>query len=229
MHASHHAPPPTARPAHRPGLQASRRLRHRLAAVAAVGAAAMTALSATPASAHGTPVACTARSESAVFSRWGDRSQYFLMPNGGFESGTAEWKLAGGASVVTGNETWKVRNSNDNYSLRIPYGATAESRTICVSKGEDVIRLFVKNPGVRGSVLHVEVIVRNPDNGAVAQTAFDVNGDAAPLGWAPTMRLGIASQWSSTGTQELTFVFSTRGSAATWHIDDVYVDPFRST
>jgi len=194
-----------------------------------LGAAALTGLTASPASAHGTTVPCTARSESAVFSRWNDSANYFLMPNGGFENGATEWKLTGGASVVTGNETWKVRNSADNHSLRIPYGATAESRTICVSKGEDVIRLFVKNPGVRGSILHVEVIVRNPDNGAVAQTAFDVNGDAAPLGWAPTMRLGIAQRWSSTGNQELTFVFSTRGTPATWQIDDVYVDPFRST
>lgn len=206
-----------------------RRLGRRLATAALAGAAAVTTLSAAPASAHGTAVACTARSESRVFSPWSDSSNYFLIPNGGFEGGTVDWKLAGGASVVTGNEPWKVRNGADNRSLRIPYGATAESRTICVSKGEDVIRLFVNNPGVRGSILHVEVIVRNPDNGAVAQTAFDVNGDAAPLGWAPTMRFGIAQQWSTIGTQELTFVFSTRGTSATWQIDDVYVDPFRST
>lgn len=225
MHAPCDAPTPTARPAHR----AARRLGRRLATVAAVGVIAVTGLTTAPASAHGTTVPCTARSESSVFSRWGDSSRYFLMPNGGFEAGVTDWKLTGGASVVTGNETWKVRSSTDNYSLRIPYGATAESRTICVSKGEDVIRLFARNPGVPGSILHVEVIVRNPDTGAVAQTAFDVNGDAAPLGWAPTMRLGIAQQWSSTGTEELTFVFSTRGAAATWQIDDVYVDPFRST
>lgn len=228
MHAFSHAPQPMARPARR-SRPRSARLARRLATVAALGAATVTGLAATPASAHGTPVPCTTRSESTVFSRWSDASNYFLMPNGGFESGTTDWKLAGGASVVTGNESWKVRHSADSYSLRIPYGATAESRTICVSKGEDAIRLFVKNPGVSGSILHVEVVVRNPDNGAVAQTAFDVNGDAAPLGWAPTMRLGIAQQWSSTGNQELTFVFSTRGSAATWQIDDVYVDPFRST
>ena len=219
-------------PHHKPRHQArrpARRLGRRLAVVAALGAGALTGLTAAPASAYGTTVPCSTRSESSVFSRWSDASMYFLMPNGGFESGTTDWQLAGGASVVTGNETWKVRSTTDNYSLRIPYGATAESRTICVSKGEDVIRLFAKNPGVPGSILHVEVIVRNPVTGAVAQTAFDVNGDAAPLGWAPTMRLGIAQQWSASGNQELTFVFSTRGTAATWQIDDVYVDPFRST
>ncbi len=176
MHPACDAPLPTARPA--------RRLGRRLAAVAVVGVAVVTGLTASPASAHGTTVPCT---------------------------------------------TWRVRGGTDNYSLRIPYGATAESRTICVSKGEDVVRLFARNPGVRGSILHVDVIVRNPGTGAVAQTAFDVNGDAAPLGWAPTMRRGIAQQWSQTGTEELTFGFSTRGTAATWQIDDVYVDPFRST
>ena len=30
------------------------------------------------------------------------------------------------------------------------------------------------------------------------------------------------------GTQKLTLVFTTRGAPATWNIDDVYVDPFKS-
>jgi hypothetical protein len=88
-----------------------------------------------------------------------------------------------------------------------------------------VIRLFVKNPRVRGSILHVEAIVRNPQSGKVAQTAFDVNGDAAPAGWSPSLALGIPNLLGGTGTQELTLVFTTRGTAATWNIDDVFVDP----
>jgi hypothetical protein len=87
----------------------------------------------------------------------------------------------------------------------------------------------VKNAHVAGSILHVEAIVRNPTTGQVAQTAFDVNGDAAPTGWAPTMRLGIPNLLGGTGTQELTLKFTTRGTAATWAIDDVYVDPWKLT
>ena len=188
-------------------------------ALAAVGSSA---------GATGTTLACSTRSESQAFSRWSDTYSYFRMPNGGFESATQEWALSGGAAVVSGNEPWKVGGSADAKSLRIPAKATAESRTICVGMGEDSIRLFVNNAHVAGSILHVEAIVRNPKNGQIAQTAFDVNGDAAPTGWSPTMRLGIPNLLGGTsGTQELTLRFTTRGTAATWAIDDVYVDPLK--
>ena len=177
--------------------------------------------------AYGTAIPCTGRSEKAVFAPWGDTFKYFTVSNGGLESGTTDWALTGGAGVVSGNEPYFVGGANHSKSLRIPAGATAETRDICVSRGEDTIRLFVKNARVAGSILHVEAIVRG-SNGQIAQTAFDVNGDAAPKGWAPTMRLGIPNLLGGTGTQTLTLRFTTRGTAATWSIDDVYVDPFKS-
>jgi hypothetical protein len=200
----------------------------RLAFVALVASFSTVVAGAGAAYGHGTPQACTGRSESKVFSRWGDNFNYFLMPNGGFESGSTEWALSGGASVVTGNESFKVRASTDTRGLRIPAGGRAESRTICVSMGEDTIRLFVNNARVPGSILHVRAIVRNPTTGQTAETSFDVNGDAAPAGWAPTMRLAIPNLLGGSTTQHLTLELTTRGTAATWHIDDVYVDPFRS-
>lgn len=199
----------------------------RVVGITALAAAALT-VAAPSAQAFGTPAACTGRSEAAVFSRWGDTFTYFRMPNGGFEAGTTDWQLGGGAAVVSGNESYRVGGAMDSWSLRIPYGATAESRTICVSAAEDTIRLFVFNPKVSGSILHVEAIARNPATGRNAVTTFDVNGDAAPYGWAPTMRLKIPNLLGISGTQELTLSLTTRGAAATWLVDDVYVDPFKS-
>jgi hypothetical protein len=177
--------------------------------------------------AFGTAVPCSSRSESPVFSKWGDTYNYFKAQNGGFESGTTDWALTGGATVVSGNEAYKVGGSYDSHSLRIPAGATAEARTICVSRGEDTIRLFVNNAQVNGSILHVTALVRGT-NGQTAQTAFDVNGNATPAGWSPTMRLAIPNLLGGSGTEELTLQFTTRGTAATWSIDDVYVDPYKS-
>ena len=99
---------------------------------------------------------------------------------------------------------------------------------MCVTEGEDAIRLFVKNPGVEGSILHVEALVQSTTTGQSAQTAFDVNGNAVPVGWTPTMVLGIPNLLGGSGTQDLTLIFTTRGTAATWNIDDVFVDPFKS-
>jgi hypothetical protein len=190
-------------------------------------AAMMLGAGAGSAFAFGTSVPCATRAESAVFAQWGDGYSYFTAPNGGFESGTTDWLLTGGANVSVGNEPYKVGGATHSKSLRLPSGATAESRTICVSRGEDTIRLFVSNARVAGSILHVEAIVRS-STGQIAQTAFDVNGDAAPAGWSPTMRLGIPNLLGGSGTQELTLRFSTRGAAATWLVDDVYVDPYKS-
>ncbi len=113
-------------------------------------------------------------------------------------------------------------------SLRIPYGATARSRTICVGRGEEGVRLVVEHPRVRGAILHVQVIGRTiPDNGTETVLAFDVNADANANGWRPSPRMTLGAVFGRSGQQTLTFRFSTRGTPATWRIDDVYVDPFK--
>jgi hypothetical protein len=178
--------------------------------------------------AYGTPLACTTRSEAAVFAPWGDTATYFQVSNGGFENGATDWALNNGAKVVSGNETYDVAGAADSHSLLIPPNGAAESRTLCVSRGEDTIRLFVANPHKSGSILHVDAIVVNPDNGAIGTTAFDVNGDVPSAAWAPTMQLKIPNLLGGSGTEQLTLRFTTRGAAATWNIDDVFVDPFKS-
>jgi hypothetical protein len=178
--------------------------------------------------AYGTPLPCGSRSEAAVFAPWGDTATYFLVSNGGFESGSTDWSLSNGAKVVSGNETYHVAGAADSHSLSIPPNGAAESRTLCVSRGEDTIRLFVANPHKSGSILHVDAIVVNPDNGAIGTTAFDVNGDVPSAAWAPTLQLKIPNLLGGSGTEQLTLRFTTRGAAATWNIDDVFVDPFKS-
>ena len=85
--------------------------------------------------------------------RWGDSHSYFLMPNGGFESGATSWGISGDATVVSGNESYYANGATDSKSLAFPAGASATSPTICVGRGESSFRLFVKNPGVdRGAV-----------------------------------------------------------------------------
>jgi hypothetical protein len=195
-----------------------------LATAAGASTQGSTAASSTSASAVSP---CTTRSLSTPFSQWGDEASYFLAPNGGFAEGATGWTLSGGAAATSGGEPWDVSGSG-SHSLLIPNGAQAQSTTMCVTRNEDSIRLFVDNRGVQGSILHVEALVENPTTGQTAQTAFDVNGNAAPVGWSPTMVLGIPDLLSGNGTQDLTLIFTTRGTAATWNIDDIFVDPFVS-
>ena len=199
----------------------------RLVAVA-VTSVLLLAAGATAAFAGGSTSPCSTRDQARFFRQWGDPNSYFLVPNGGFESGAQDWWLSGGAHVVWGNEWYSVGGWADTKSLRIPAGATAESRTICVGVGEDSVRLFVKKPRVAGAVLHVEATVRNRDTDEVAQAAFDVESDVASSGWVPTSVLAIPNLLGSDGgQQELTLRFTTLGTAATWYIDDVFVDPWK--
>ena len=72
------------------------------------------AVGAPSAFAGGTTQPCTTRTESTVFSTWGDTYSYFKMANGGLESGATDWTLSGGAAVASGNEPWKVAGSADS-------------------------------------------------------------------------------------------------------------------
>jgi hypothetical protein len=191
-------------------------------------AVAALTMSAAQAFAYGTPLPCTGRDEAPVFAAWGDRGSYFQVANGGFESGSASWALSGGARVVRGNEAYRVAGASDSHSLLLGPGSAAESQTLCVSEGEETLRLFVGNFHVSGSILHVDVMARNPSTGERGWAAFDVNGDVPSAFWSPTMKLGVPRMFGGNGVEELTITFSTRGASAWWYVDDVYIDPFKS-
>ncbi len=214
-----------------------RRMTRAIALVASTSALACASvgLLAAPASAGlvstvaGILPSCAARPTTTPFAPWGDKSSYFLMPAGGFEAGTTGWTLAGGPKVVPGNESSFVNAKTDTHSLEMPTAAAVVSPTVCVAMGENTIRMFVKNSGVAGSDLHIQAFVQNPLTGLVLSTEFDIKGVAGNTSWAPTGRLLIPNLLGGVlGTQNLTLVFTTTGKPATWNVDDVFVDPFKS-
>ena len=201
-----------------------------VALIASISAVACASIGLTAASASASLLpSCAARVTSTAFAPWGDTHSYFPMPGGAFESGAPGWGLAGGAVVANGNESWFINSKTDAHSLAIPSGAVVTSPTVCVAMGEDSIRLFVRNTGVASSVLHVQAYVQNPLTGLVLSTGFNINGTSGPTTWSPTARLFIPNLLGGlVGTQNLTLKFTPTGARATWSIDDVYVDPFRS-
>jgi hypothetical protein len=177
--------------------------------------------------AFGSTLPCTSRETSAAFSRWLDPAQYFLASNGDFEQGSNAWDLSDGAVVGTGNESYQVAGPTDSHSLQLSTGATAESRTACITMGEPTVRLFVKAPRVLGAALRIDATVRNPTTGLTLQTTYLVLGGLAPSGWAPTPEIVIANLLGGVLPQDLTLRFTALGAPATWGIDDVYVDPYK--
>jgi hypothetical protein len=208
----------------------SRRFTRAVGFIASISAAGFAVLPVTAGSASAATLlpTCAARQASTPFAPWGDSKSYFLMPGGTFESGAPGWRLAGGAAIAAGNESFYAAAATDSHSLAIPSGAQATSPTVCVAMGDNTIRLFVKNSGVVSSVLHVQAYVQNPLTGLVLSTGFDVNGTTSKS-WLPSAGLFVPNLLGGVlGTQNLTLVYSTRGASATWNIDDVFVDPFKS-
>jgi len=205
------------------------RLARSVATITAVGAVGIgtSAVTESPASAS-LLGSCHARTASTPFASWGDSDSYFLMAGGGFESGAGRWTLAG-ATVVDDNESYFVNQPDDTHSLSIPDGAQATSPAICVDMGENTVRFFVKSSAGAGSMLHIDAYVENPLTGLVLSAGVDIDGADAADTWSPTDPILIPNLLGGLlGTQRLTLVFTPTGAPATWNIDDVYVDPFKS-
>ncbi len=171
--------------------------------------------------------ACGARDMRTVFAPWLDPANYFVASNGNFETGAAAWDLAGGAAIGTGNEPFFVGDPGDGHSLVLPAGATATSASGCVQLGEPTIRLFVKVPAVVGSHLTIRASVENPTTGISVDTSYTVVS-AMQAGWMPTPEIALGNFGANVLPEDLTVSIRSTGTPATWAVDDLYVDPYKS-
>jgi len=171
---------------------------------------------------------CPARTMTSPFARWGDTGMYFMLANGGFESGSTSWTLAGGARVVSGNESYHVNSPSDAYSLRLPTGASAQSAATCFDVNAQTVRLMVKGPSSPGAQLKVDAYIlthtSSGDNIRTVSTQILNPGTSWNPSSAVTFSLGQSQMLAATATVQFTFT----ALGGTWQIDDVYVDPFQS-
>lgn len=204
-------------------------IRARLArlAASAIVASSVLIVAAPPAGAYGTALSCTGRAETQAFKVFGDMASYFRASNGGFESGSTDWQLSGGASIVAGNETWKVGAPTDAKSAALPVGAKLVSRTHCISRGEDRIRFFVKSSSTSNNAL-LKLDLTITANGNTSTVSYDFRGNAIKSGWNVTPVILISDLFGGTGTENVEIKLTNLGSTGTWYVDDVYFDPFKS-
>lgn len=170
---------------------------------------------------------CANQSLSTPFTRWLDPMQYTLLPGGSFESGATGWSLSGGASVVSGNESWKVTGAGDAKSLRLPSGSSAISAPICVGLEHPTLRFFAKKNSGLLSTLAVSARVPLQLGGTLE---VPIGVVAAGGQWTPTLPmlyLGNLLPLLPGQYTAVTFKF-TPVLGGDWQIDDVYVDPMRT-
>ena len=165
-----------------------------------------------------------------VFSRWGDSSYYARLLNNGLESGNTPWTLSGGARPVSGNEPFYLSgNKLDSHSLLLPSGSSAVSGTVCFAVGDWHLRLLARNVGSSSGGLHVQVVVPTLLGGLL--TVLDGGTVRGGGTWAPTPRLELllSNVTNLIGTRAVAFRFTPVGAGAAYQIDDVYLDPWKST
>jgi hypothetical protein len=171
-----------------------------------------------------TPATCDTNA-SQPFARWGDYSNYVLVPGGSFEDGTKGWKLGRGATVVSGNEPFYVHSKTDSRSLYIPSGSYATTPPMCFAFGDWHLRFFASSSASSFSSLRVHVVVKSVlgvlsilDGGTISRNST----------WQPSPRLGLLLT-NITGllaTDSVSFRL-VPNDGASWRIDDVYLDPWR--
>lgn len=150
-----------------------------------------------------------------------------MIPGGTFEDGGTDWSLSG-ATIVPDNETFHVNGPDDAQSLSLTGDAQAASPDTCVDLGEHSIRMFVKSSGDSDSTLHIRASVEDPFTGLVLSTRYDISSGAGTSDWSPTDQIVIPNFLGGLlDTGRLSLAFTTSGTA-TWNIDDVYLDPFKS-
>ena len=195
------------------------RARVGVALVAAI--VALVAASASPAATTSSS-SCYYGPSSHPFASWGDVASYTLVPGGSFESGALGWTLAGGARVVSGNESYYANSPSDSHLLALPTGSSATTPPFCVSLNRPTIRVFVANDGSTSSRLRVKVVYRG-----LLGVLGVLDGGTFSAGpkWnaSPIM---LATLNAPLGTKSAQFVFTPADSSGAWRIDDLYVDPW---
>jgi hypothetical protein len=168
---------------------------------------------------------CPARTTDQVFARWLDYSNYTLVPGGTFEGSMADWKLSGGAKIVSGNESFNVHGKGETHALSLPSGSSATTPAMCVAVLDPTLRYFAANDGGLLSLLNVQILYYLP-TGGVLTLPLGVN--IGGKNWAPSLPTIVAANLlgAITGGQaKIAFRFMPIGLGAKWRVDDVYLDP----
>jgi hypothetical protein len=168
---------------------------------------------------------CPTQSVKQKFSKWGDSSDYFLLPGGSFEGTPAQsgWTLSS-AGLTAGNEPFHLNSASDDQSLLINGGGSATSPTVCVDSTMPSVRFFVRQTEP-GSDLKVQGIVQT-QRGPLSMTLADLP-DGSLSSWTP-VQITVETNRIPKGfsvAAAMRFVVPASGS---WQIDDVYVDPYRA-
>jgi hypothetical protein len=140
----------------------------------ALGLAALSAAPAQANAAIANPYDCKPDPTlTQAFAPFGDLGLYTPVANQGFEAGTAGWTLTGRATVVSGNEPWKIGGAADSRALDLPAGAAAITAPLCIDQTYPHFRLFARNAGSAKRSLEVDVLYYDTKGKVLATKPYE--------------------------------------------------------
>jgi hypothetical protein len=148
-----------------------------------------------------------------------------LLSNGAFETGTGGWSLSG-ASVVAGNESWKVRGAADAKSLSITPTGRVVSPSFCVSIDHPTFRFFAKRTSNSWGALDVR-LRWSLDGGPIKEAT--VNTTSVGTNWEPTFAFKLAEitgLWNSSQLVTAQIILDPQDAGGGFAVDDIYIDPY---
>ena len=172
---------------------------------------------------------CPSQPTTTPFTQWSDTGSYFLAPNGNFEGSSlpSTWTVSG-ASLVPGNEPFRVGGSSDKQSLQINAGGSVTTDFPCVDSTMPSLRFFAHQASA-GSDLRVTLLVVTPYGSTLSIPITDLADGSMPS-WGLTGQLAAANGMTVPAgmTVQAALRFDVPASSGSWQIDDIYVDPYRS-
>jgi hypothetical protein len=156
---------------------------------------------------------------SQIFKAWSDFSPYYFASNGGFENGATGWALAGRASVVSGNDPYRLSGAG-SHALLLGSGGSA-SISVCYGLTYPAIRFVAAGAG-GPAVVHVRIVSRSLLG---VLSTLDGGTFAVPAGWdaAPKLSTLFSALAAPLGTRSMTIQISVESGSA--YVDDLFVDP----
>lgn len=180
---------------------------------------------------------CLLPPTSKVFAAFADDNNYYLAGGGAFEYGAdrllgrgldterdhlAAWTGNLMASVVSGNEPFRLAGRADRSSMRLRAGGRVTSTPFCVSADQPHLRLVARSLG-GGGELRVRVSTVGWTGAARATTT--VLAPAAHRAWAPSRYIPLNTTGMPADERGLAYV-TVESAGGSWLIDDVFVDPY---
>jgi hypothetical protein len=163
--------------------------------------------------------------KSYPFTPWADPDAYCAFPNLGFENGKTAWTVTGSTSVASANEPWHVSGAG-THALQLGPGATALSSPLPVNLLDPWMRFFARSTGANGS-LRVQVVFRGLLGNVTGLLNIGSLSTSAYSSWQPTQRV-LSALALPLATSSAQVLLTSKASAGSWQIDDVYLDPCAS-